>query len=56
VVLSRDPIVAKSQWVDWDHVRKQKRPSLHVAIETCQCIGVYELMQFQHPWNTKVIA
>jgi hypothetical protein len=44
VVRSRDLVVAKSQWVDWDHVRKQKRPSLDVAIETCQCIGVYELM------------
>jgi hypothetical protein len=46
VVLSRDPVVAKSQWIDWEHVRKKKKPSLDVAIDTCQRTGVYELMQF----------
>jgi hypothetical protein len=56
VVLSRDPVVAKSQWIDLDHVRKQRKPSLDVAIETCQHTGIYELMQFQHPWNIEVIA
>jgi CTP:phosphocholine cytidylyltransferase-like protein len=44
VVLYRDPVVAKSQWIDWDHVRKQKKPSLDVAIETCQHTSIYELM------------
>jgi hypothetical protein len=56
VILSRDPVVTKSQWIDWDHVRKQKKPSLDIAIATCECTGIYRLMEFQHPWNSEVIA
>ena len=56
VILSKDHVVAKSQWIDWDHVSKQKKPSLDIAIATCEHIGIYRLMEFQHPWNSEVIA
>ena len=56
VILSKDPVVAKSQWIDWDHVRKQKKPSLDIDIATCEHTGIYRLMEFQHPWNSEVIA
>ena len=36
VILSKDHVVAKSQWIDWDHVSKQKKPSLDIAIATCE--------------------
>ena len=56
VILSRNPVVAKSQWIDWTHVRELQKHYLDVAIATCQRIGVYQLMEFQHPWNSEVIA
>ena len=36
VVLPRNPIVAKSQWIDWKHVREFKKPSLDEAIAICE--------------------
>ena len=56
MILSRNPVVAKSQWIDWDHVRKQKKPSLDIAIATCERTGVYRLMELQHRWNSEVIV
>ena len=56
MILSRNPVVTKSQWIDWKHVREQENPSLDIAIATCQRIGVYQLMEFQYPYNSEVIA
>jgi hypothetical protein len=56
VILTRHPVVAKSQWIDWKYVRKLHKPSLELAIATCQRTGIYRLMEFQHPWNIEVIA
>jgi hypothetical protein len=56
VILSREPVVMKSQWIDWDHVRKAKKDSLDHAIAICQRTGLYGLMEFQHDWNSEVIA
>ena len=49
VILSKNPVVDKSQWIDWTHVRELQKRSLDDAIATCQHIGVYQLMEFQHP-------
>ena len=41
VILSRNLVVTKSQWIDWKHVREQEKPSLDIAIAICQCTDVY---------------
>ena len=46
VSLSKNPVMAKSQWIDWTHVRELQKRSLDDAIATCQHIGVYQLMEF----------
>jgi hypothetical protein len=46
VILSRNLVVAKFQWIDWKHVIELKKPSLDIAIATCQRTSVYELMEF----------
>jgi hypothetical protein len=46
VILSRNPVVSKSQWIAWMHIREQKKPSLDIAIATCERIGVYGLCNF----------
>ena len=56
VILARNPVVAKSQWIDWKHVRELRKSSIDYAIATCQRIGVYTLMEFVHDWNSEVIA
>ena len=56
VILARNPVVAKSQWIDWKHVRELRKSSIDYAIATCQRTCVYMLMEFVHDWNSKVIA
>ena len=55
VILTRNPVIARSQWIDWQYVKKLQK-SIDHAIAICERIGVYEIMEFQHDWNTEVIA
>ena len=48
VILTRNPVVAKSQWIDWQYVRELQKALVDHAIAICQRIGVYEIMEFQH--------
>ena len=32
VILTKNPIVSVSQWIDWKHARNQHQPSLDLAI------------------------
>jgi len=47
VILFRNLVVAKSQWIDWKHVRELKKPSLDEAIAICESKGTYGIMEFQ---------
>ena len=39
--------MAKSQWIDWQHVRDLKKPSLDEAIAIYERTGIYGLLEFQ---------
>ena len=56
VILSRNPVIARSQWIDWQYVRDLQKASIDHAIAICEHTGVYEIMEFQHDWNTEVVA
>ena len=56
VILTRNPVIASSQWIDWQYVRKLQKSFIDHAIAICERIGVYEITEFQHDWNTEVIA
>ena len=56
VILTRNPVIASSQWIDWQYIRDLQKSSIDHAIAICEHTGVYEIMEFQHDWNTKVIA
>ena len=56
MIISRNPVVAKSQRIDWTHVSDLKKQSLDEAIAICDHTGIYGLMEFQQDWNSNVIA
>ena len=56
MILTRNPVIAESRWIDWKYIREKERPSLDVAIEICERTGVYRLMEYKHGWNSEVIA
>jgi len=56
VILTRNPVIARSQWIDWHYVRELQKSSINHAIAICERTGVYEIMELQHDWNTEVIA
>ena len=61
VILARNPVIARSkwidwQWIDWQYVRDLQKASIDHTIAICEHIGVYEIMEFQHDWNTEVVA
>ena len=49
-------MIDRSQWIDWQYIRELQKASVDHAIVICQSTGVYEIMEFQHDWNTKVVA
>ena len=56
VILTRNLVIARSQWIDWQFVRELQKPSIDHVVAICQRTWVYEIMEFQHDWNTEVIA
>ena len=56
MILTRNPVIARSQWIDWQYVRDLQKSSIDHAIAICEHTGVYEIMEFQHDWNTEVVA
>ena len=48
VILAKNPVIARSQWIDWQSIRDLQKASIDHAIAICEHIGVYEIMEFQH--------
>ena len=48
VILTRNPVIARSQWIDWQYITELQKASVDHAIAICQRTGVYEIMEFQH--------
>ena len=48
VIRKRNPMVLKSHWVNWKMIRELNKPSLNSAIEICQRVGCYKIMEFKH--------
>ena len=48
VILARNPVIARSQWIDWQYIRDLQKASIDHAIAICEHTGVYEIMEFQH--------
>jgi hypothetical protein len=56
VILTRNPVVIKSQWAKWKELKAHKKPSLDRAVDICARIGASEIMSFKHDWNTEIVA
>ena len=48
VILTRNLVIARSQWIDWQYTRDLQKASIDHAIAICEHTGVYEIMEFQH--------
>ena len=46
VILARNPVIARSQWIDWQYIRDLQKASIDHAIAICEHTGVYEIMEF----------
>ena len=46
VILTRNLVIARSQWIDWQYIRDLQKSSIDHAIAICERIGVYEIMEF----------
>ena len=56
VILTRNPVVIKSQWAKWKELKAHKKSSLDRAVDICARIGASEIMSFKHDWNTEIVA
>ena len=50
VILTRNPVVIKSQWAKWKELKAHKKSSLDRAVDICARIGASEIMSFKHDW------
>ena len=48
VILTRNPMVIKSQWAKWKELKAHKKPSLDRVVDICARIGASEIMSFKH--------
>ena len=48
VILTKNLVIARSQWIDWQYVRELQKASIDHAIAIGEHIGVYEIMEFQY--------
>ena len=46
VILTKNLVIARSQWIDWQYVRELQKASVDHVIAICQRTRVYEIMEF----------
>ena len=56
VILTRNLVITRSQWIHWQYIRDLQKASIDHAVAICEHTGVYEIMEFQHDWNTEMVA
>ena len=46
VILTRNLVIVRSKWIDWQYIRDLQKASIDDAIAICEHTGVYEIMEF----------
>lgn len=50
------PHIVPMKYVNWKHVEEKETSACHRAIQTCENLGIKDLMEFSYDWNVEILA
>lgn len=47
--------VLRVKYIDWEHIDSKSDKFLKNVVNACKRLGLYDIMGFQHNWNTEIL-